>query len=108
MQNGPPSSFTPREIIFSPAVLFHFTEMSLPAACVVTPCGVLGGSPGEEFSLKVPRIAAVKRALAEPVERVPCNLGECPAGWRAAAIVAFLHDVATIRASDLARIGLHD
>src|SRR6185295_10947435 len=59
-----------------------------------------------EFRLETPGRAAVARALAEPAERVGFDACETPAHEVARVVLAFLHDVIAVRATDLARVEL--
>src|SRR5262249_55184417 len=67
---------------------------------------LFGHAPREELDLQTPVLAAVGRALADPVERVGRDLGEAPAQRGAFAARAFLHDVVAARAADLVEKGL--
>ena len=78
-----------------------------------------GDARNEVLSLKLP-ICSIRGALAAPAERIVHDLAEDPAdlGFRfpsltrpikprqAGRFLAFLHDILTVRAADLAKVNL--
>src|SRR5215471_10340117 len=65
-------------------------------------------APSQELGLKLPALAVVARAFAQPTKRSWCYVGKAPAHGFSRIVFADLNDVASLRPPDLARVELPD